>query len=313
MCKIKNAVFEIHDRGISHNNLSLVSIFVENGKIIISDFNYAIFENKPILNKITLSKPEIGEKMWRSPELILRDKELDFEAAKSSDLFSLTLILYYCYYKDYPYDIKLTKNISEITRKVEKILKNGDPEQINIYENNIKSNKLFLRNKKNIPFHDLVSNQLNDDVESRYKGFRYKNHIFFWDNKKIFDFLATASDILENRCELSKKVYSTVEKNKFKVFRKNWSESLDLDIIFDLSKKKIYKYDSLKNLLRAIRNLGRHYKELSAESKLQLHSYPDGLVNYFLKKFPYLLTTVFYSFIPTKRDESIRDFYYNMF
>ena len=50
-----------------------------------------------------------------------------------------------------------------------------------------------------------------------------------------------------------------------------------------------YRSDSIRDLLRAMRNKRHHYRELPPELLKTLGDIPDGYVNYFASRFPRLL------------------------
>ena len=57
----------------------------------------------------------------------------------------------------------------------------------------------------------------------------------------------------------------------------------------DLYKYRKYKPDSVRDLLRAMRNKRHHYRELPEDLKTTLGDIPDGYMNYFSSRFPRLL------------------------
>lgn len=58
------------------------------------------------------------------------------------------------------------------------------------------------------------------------------------------------------------------------------------NLFLDLRNFRSYRQNSIRDLLRAIRNKRHHYRELSDELKDSLGSIPDGFVTYFTTKFP---------------------------
>ncbi|KNC54557.1 uncharacterized protein AMSG_10407 [Thecamonas trahens ATCC 50062] len=74
--------------------------------------------------------------------------------------------------------------------------------------------------------------------------------------------------------------------------RRGWMAVLAPELIINLGKYRKYDPRSLRDLLRVMRNKGRHYRDLPPELKAVLGDYPDGYYAYFLRKFPRLLVVV---------------------
>ena len=57
----------------------------------------------------------------------------------------------------------------------------------------------------------------------------------------------------------------------------------------NLGKYRSYDGRALRDLLRVIRNKSNHYRELPKKIQDEVGSYPDGMYDYFARKFPGLL------------------------
>ena len=74
--------------------------------------------------------------------------------------------------------------------------------------------------------------------------------------------------------------------------RRGWMALLDDELIENLGRYRKYRHDSLRDLLRVMRNKGRHYRDLPDSLKMMLGGYPTGYYEYFLRIFPKLLVVV---------------------
>ena len=72
------------------------------------------------------------------------------------------------------------------------------------------------------------------------------------------------------------------------VLRGGWINQCP-EIQQDLYKYRKYRSDSVRDLLRAMRNKRHHYRELPEELRATLGDIPDGYMDYFSSRFPRLL------------------------
>ncbi|KAM0674733.1 Serine/threonine-protein kinase/endoribonuclease IRE1 [Gurleya vavrai] len=204
-----------------------------------------------------------------------------------ADVFSLGILLHMNYAKNHPYDLggSIEKNILKGVFRLSFI---ADGTLLDLITNCIKYNY-----KERLSIDDVV------------------NHVYFWSNEKKFNFLANLSDFLEFKSEESKKVNNRLERNKKKVFINKWNNYIDQEVIEEMQEHRYYNFTYMKELLRVIRNKGRHFKEMPENIKKYYVSFPDGYVNYYLERFPHLLSTCHYSAKIACNEEMLRNFYYN--
>ena len=72
-----------------------------------------------------------------------------------------------------------------------------------------------------------------------------------------------------------------------------WDERMDTAFINDIGRYRRYKFDSVRDLLRVIRNKLNHYRELPKDIQGILGQVPEGFDNYFSTRFPKLVIEVF--------------------
>lgn len=120
------------------------------------------------------------------------------------------------------------------------------------------------------------------------------HHPLFWNSELRLSFLRDASDRVEledreNESELLKALESigTVALNG------KWDEKMEGAFINDIGRYRRYKYDSVRDLLRVIRNKLNHYRELPKEIQGILGGVPEGFHSYFSSRFPKLLIEVY--------------------
>lgn len=302
--RIAQALAEVHKAGIILNNLSPNNIFISGQSIFFSHLEDACyFEKGKCIIKPTLSQTDIkknyrniGSMGYQSQEIINGNINFDnFEECKASDRFSLCIIFYEMVYKCHPFlnyfnTEKGTRNWDEICE-------------------NISKGANFLKWRLNIPLFDLVSNSFSENPSLRYSDERFLKHFFFWSPSTCFEFVANLSDVLECFNPDTKRVISILTNNQHKVFNIQWDKDLHTSIVFYLEKSRNYRFDNLKSLTRAIRNGGRHYNENSAFLNYIYNDFPNGYMNYYMKKFPYLISTLYYSAISLKKHELLKAFY----
>ncbi|KAF7699662.1 Serine/threonine-protein kinase/endoribonuclease IRE2 [Cucumispora dikerogammari] len=294
--KLLNSLNTLHNAGIIYNNLSPDNIFIERGEVLFSNFEDAcLFQGGKCLIQ-PRDFEDVGMKGYRSPEILNKTLNFkNFEECKASDRFSLSVIIYEMVYNSHPFNNYLD-------------IKNPDSYWDKI-EENIKTRSGFLKWRVNISLHDLISNAIMETPRVRYSTDRFNKHPFFWAEGKVFDFIANISDIVEKGDRLGKGILSIIEAHQSRVFIQRWNIYLDINIINKLEEARLYNYSSLRSLIRAIRNGGRHYNDNSEELINVYSSFPKGYVSYYVKKFPYLLTTLYYSCVVIKDHVLLQEYY----
>ncbi|KAM0686284.1 Serine/threonine-protein kinase/endoribonuclease IRE1, partial [Conglomerata obtusa] len=233
-------------------------------------------------------KTIIGTENWRPSEVIAYNNGISklTEAMKLKvDVFSIGILLYYNEFKKNPFGVneEIEENITKGIFKLE-----------------------FL---KDFVLHDLICNCIKDNFNERLSMQNVINHPYFWSEEKRFNFIANLSDYIENQNEESKRVYLRLERNKSKLFNKKWNILLDDVIVEELKNFRFYNFTSTKGLLRVIRNKGRHFKEIPDDIKNIYGSFPNEFMDYFIKRFPSLIMTCYYSAKCSSHEEMLSPFY----
>lgn len=107
-------------------------------------------------------------------------------------------------------------------------------------------------------------------------------------------FLRDTSDRveLEDR-ENESKLLDALESTAMTAFNGKWDEKLETAFIDNIGRYRRYKFNSVRDLLRVIRNKLNHYRELPQEIKEILGPIPEGFDRYFSGRFPKLLIEVY--------------------
>lgn len=131
-------------------------------------------------------------------------------------------------------------------------------------------------------------------MRGRPKAQEVLNHPMFWTCEKRLSFLLDASDRveLEDR-EADSELLKALESTASVALNGKWDEKMEAAFINNIGRYRRYKYDSIRDLLRVIRNKSHHYRELPQEIKELLGSHPEGFENYFSSRFPKLLIEVY--------------------
>ncbi|GJZ40226.1 serine/threonine-protein kinase/endoribonuclease IRE1b-like protein [Tanacetum coccineum] len=137
------------------------------------------------------------------------------------------------------------------------------------------------------------------------------HHPLFWNPEFRLSFRRDASDYVdfEDRVPDSS-VLKALESIGTVVLGGKWDEKLDKILLKDVTQYRKYKYDSIRDLLRLIRNKSNHYRELSEEVQEVLGSLPTGFESYFSSRFPNLLMEVYKVLKPFCEEEEVFHKYY---
>eukprot|EP00658_Telonema_sp_P-2_P045282 TRINITY_DN3320_c0_g1_i5.p1 TRINITY_DN3320_c0_g1~~TRINITY_DN3320_c0_g1_i5.p1 ORF type:complete len:238 (+),score=46.26 TRINITY_DN3320_c0_g1_i5:166-879(+) len=138
---------------------------------------------------------------------------------------------------------------------------------------------------------DFVDKAVSHDPSNRATAGGLQEHPALWTSSKAADFVCDLSDQLDSTeaCEL----HLEIDKVGKAVCGKDWSKRLDPWMREDLFARRGYRVNALQDLMRAVRNKIRHCLTLPAQSQGVIHASPEGVVEYFLTKFPRLIVEVY--------------------
>lgn len=95
-------------------------------------------------------------------------------------------------------------------------------------------------------------------------------HPLFWDSETRLSFLRDASDRveLENR-ENGSGLLNALESTASVAMGSKWNEKMEPAFLADIGQYRRYKFDSVRDLLRVMRNKLSHYRELPKEVQVR--------------------------------------------
>uniref|UniRef100_A0A8C1YGX2 Serine/threonine-protein kinase/endoribonuclease IRE1 n=1 Tax=Cyprinus carpio TaxID=7962 RepID=A0A8C1YGX2_CYPCA len=135
---------------------------------------------------------------------------------------------------------------------------------------------------------DLIERMISAEPETRPSAASVLKHPFFWSPEKQLQFVCDVSDRIEKE-PADSAIVARLENSGRSVVRTNWRMHISAPLQTDLRKFRTYKGNSVRDLLRAMRNKKHHYHELPPEVQTALGEVPDGFVAYFTSRFPRLL------------------------
>ncbi|CAI9270320.1 unnamed protein product [Lactuca saligna] len=269
MRDIVTGLAHLHELGIIHRDLKPQNVLIRKDTSIsakVSDMGISkrLSDNKSSLTKTTTG---YGSSGWQAPEQLKNERQ-----TRAVDLFSFGCLLFFCITGGrHPFGDMLERDINIVNDRKDLFLVDNIPEA----------------------FH-LISHLLHPDPQFRPKAAEVYNHPLFWDAETRLSFLRDASDRveLEDR-ETNSNLLKSLEATGPQALGGKWDEKLDNTLLTDIGRYRKYKYDSVRDLLRVIRNKLNHYRELPKELQSVLGVVPTGFEGYFNSRFPRLVMEVY--------------------
>uniref|UniRef100_A0A3Q3VZK0 Serine/threonine-protein kinase/endoribonuclease IRE1 n=1 Tax=Mola mola TaxID=94237 RepID=A0A3Q3VZK0_MOLML len=135
---------------------------------------------------------------------------------------------------------------------------------------------------------DLIEQMISAKAEDRPSTACVLKHPFFWSPEKQLLFFQDVSDRIEKE-PADSPIVVRLETAGRRVVRTNWRMHISVPLQTDLRRFRTYKGNSVRDLLRAMRNKKHHYHELPPAVQEALGELPEGFINYFTSRFPRLL------------------------
>ena len=136
----------------------------------------------------------------------------------------------------------------------------------------------------------LVESLICAEPEKRLTAAQALDHPLFWSDERRLLFLEEVSDRVEiASAELMDPLRTALEAGVQSVVGADWRARLDTGLLDNLVKYRKYESNSIRDLLRVIRNKRHHYRDLPADVQQLLGPLPSGFLSYFLCRFPRLL------------------------
>ncbi|KAK1886830.1 Serine/threonine-protein kinase/endoribonuclease IRE1 [Dissostichus eleginoides] len=202
-----------------------------------------------------------GTEGWIAPE-VLRDTPGNKPTA-AVDVFSAGCVFYYVVSRgQHPFGDKLRR-------------------QVNILSGEYSLSHFMEDIHDDVIAHDLIKRMICAEAGSRPSTACVLKHPFFWSPEKqlLFFQKEPADSPIVVRLEAAGRA----------VVRTNWRMHISVPLQTDLRRFRTYKGNSVRDLLRAMRNKKHHYHELPPEVQETLGELPEGFISYFTSRFPRLL------------------------
>ncbi|XP_035725102.1 serine/threonine-protein kinase/endoribonuclease IRE1-like [Vespa mandarinia] len=278
---------DIVHRDIKPHNV-LLSVPGPRGEVraMISDFGLC---KKLQLGRVSFSRRSgvTGTDGWIAPEMLNGER-----TTCAVDIFSLGCVFYYV--------------LSDGKHPF------GDPlrRQANILcgESNLTALQGISQSDKELAL-NLIKAMISEDPSKRPPALAIHNHPLFWEPNQVLGFFQDISDRVEKDQPDSPALLALENGNK-RVVRGDWRMHIDHEVAIDLRKYRSYRGESVRDLLRALRNKKHHYRELTPAAQESLGEIPDKFTDYWLTRFPCLLCHVWITMQKFRNESSLKHYYH---
>ncbi|XP_050378795.1 serine/threonine-protein kinase/endoribonuclease IRE1b [Argentina anserina] len=269
MRDLVSGLAHLHELGIIHRDLKPQNVLIIKGKSLHAKLSDMGISKRLQGDKssITLHATGYGSSGWQAPEQLLHQRQ-----TRAVDLFSLGCLLFFCLTGGkHPYGDSIERDVNIVNDRKDLFLVENIPEAV-----------------------DLFTRLLDPNPDMRPTAVDVLHHPLFWNSETRLSFLRDASDRveLEDR-ETGSQLFSSLESTAAVALNGKWDEKMEPAFLNNIGRYRRYKFDSIRDLLRVIRNKLNHYRELPQEIQELLGTVPEGFDNYFSSRFPKLLIEVY--------------------
>ncbi|XP_059644992.1 serine/threonine-protein kinase/endoribonuclease IRE1a [Cornus florida] len=269
MRNIVSGLVHLHELGIIHRDLKPQNVLIIKERSLCAKLSDMGISKRLVGNMSSLGHHATGcgSSGWQAPEQLLHGRQ-----TRAVDTFSLGCLLFYCITGGrHPFGESLERDMNIAKNKVDLFLVENIPEAV-----------------------DLISRLLDPNAELRPKALEVLHHPLFWSSETRLSFLRDASDRveLEDR-ETNSDILKALESIAPTALGGKWDEKMEAAFINNIGRYRRYKFDSVRDLLRVMRNKLNHYRELPIEIQEILGPVPEGFDDYFAIRFPKLFIEVY--------------------
>ncbi|CAL5197392.1 unnamed protein product [Lathyrus oleraceus] len=269
MRDIVSGVAHLHELGIIHRDLKPQNVLINKERSLCAKLSDMGISKRLLENMSSLGHNATGggSSGWQAPEQLGQGRQ-----TRAVDIFSLGCVLFFCMTGGrHPFGQSLERDINIVENRKDLFLVQFIPEA-----------------------EDLISCLLNPEPNLRPKAIEVLHHPFFWCSEKRLSFLRDTSDRveLEDR-EISSNLLWALESIATTALGGKWDEKMEPAFIANIGRYRRYKFNSVRDLLRVMRNKLNHYGELPQEIQELVGPVPEGYNDYFASRFPRLLIEVY--------------------
>ncbi|KAK0161952.1 hypothetical protein PV327_008347 [Microctonus hyperodae] len=156
----------------------------------------------------------------------------------------------------------------------------------------------------------LIKAMIDSDPTCRPPAPAIEDFPIFWSTPRILNFFQDVSDRVE-KDEQDSLALMALEAGGSQVVQNDWRLCIDLEVANDLRKYRSYRGESVRDLLRALRNKKHHYRELTPEAQASLGEIPGKFTEYWLSRFPHLLSHSWCAIQRFRREPTLQDYYHS--
>ncbi|XP_076241696.1 serine/threonine-protein kinase/endoribonuclease Ire1 isoform X2 [Calliopsis andreniformis] len=256
-------------------------------RAMISDFGLC---KKLQLGRVSFSRRSgvTGTDGWIAPEMLNGNR-----TTCAVDIFSLGCVFYYVLSDGkHPFGDPLRRQANILC---------GESDLMALHDN-------VSQNDKELAL-VLIKAMIASDPSERPPVTAVYDHPIFWESSRVLGFFQDVSDRVEKE-QTDSPALIALETNNEHVVRRDWRLFIDSEVATDLRKYRSYRGESVRDLLRALRNKKHHYRELSPEAQRNLGDIPDKFTDYWLSRFPRLLSHVWCAMQAFRNEPSLKDYYH---
>nr|KJB14203.1 hypothetical protein B456_002G114100 [Gossypium raimondii]KJB14204.1 hypothetical protein B456_002G114100 [Gossypium raimondii]KJB14205.1 hypothetical protein B456_002G114100 [Gossypium raimondii] len=269
MRDIVSGLAHLHELGIIHRDLKPQNVLIIMEKSLCAKLSDMGISKRLTgdMSCLTRGATGYGSSGWQAPEQLRQERQ-----TRAVDLFSLGCVLFFCITGGkHPYGDSIERDVNIVNDRKDLFLIESIPEAM-----------------------DLFSHLLDPNPELRPKAQDVLHHPLFWSSEMRLSFLREASDRveLEDRKSASE-VLNELESIAAVALDGKWDEKLEPAFLNNIGHYRRYKFDSVRDLLRVIRNKQNHYREIPQDIQELLGPLPEGFDGYFSSRFPKLLIEVY--------------------
>ncbi|CAN6175360.1 unnamed protein product [Urochloa humidicola] len=256
----------LHNLGIIHRDLKPQNVLISTEGPIrakLSDMGISKLLQDD-MTSVSHHGTGVGSSGWQAPEQLRHGRQ-----TRAMDLFSLGCLIFYCITRGkHPFGEYYERDMNIVNNRFDLFVVDYIPEAVH-----------------------LISQLLHPNPEMRPTAVYVMHHPLFWSPELRLSFLRDTSDRIEKTSEND--LINALESIGPVAFGGKWGDKLDAALVTDMGRYRKYNFESIRDLLRYIRNKSGHYRELSEDLKAILGSLPEGYDRYFASRFPKLLIEVY--------------------